>query len=143
MHDLDPKSALVKINLDLLVVVKLSTNFYYVINEVRQMLDGSNNFKFILISRTNANFSLGEMRYELKPLSPLQRAAMFFKIAKSYLSQKGTIMQHYKELSATCEHTSTTDLSHLRDSQIYEVFSKHDLFVNLTSGLPKQILSIA
>ena len=96
-----------------------------------------------MISRGNTNLGLGELRYELKPLSPLQRAAMFFKIAEPYLLQKGTMMQHYKELSETCERISTTDLSQLRDSQIYEVLSEHDLFINLTNGLPEQIHSIA
>ena len=143
MTYLDPKRALLKTHLDLLVVVKLSANFAYVINEIKQILDYANNIKFILISRANTNLGLGELRYELKPLSPLQRAAMFFKIAEPYLLQKGKMMQHYKMLSETCEQTRTTNLSQLRDSQIFEVLSEHDLFVNLTNGLPEQIHSIA
>ena len=92
MTYLDPKRALLKTHLDLLVVVKLNTNFDYVTKEVKQILDNTENVNFIFISRGNANLGLREMRYELKPLSPQQRAAMFFKIAEPYLIQKGTMM---------------------------------------------------
>ena len=68
---------------------------------------------------------------------------MFFKIAEPYLLPKGAMMHHYQELSATSEQTRSTELSHLTNDQIYEVFSEHDLFVNLTNGVPEQIHAIA
>ena len=59
----EPKEALQKNNLELLVVIKLMAKDLRVTDEIKQILERTSNIKFIVISDMKIRLGIGEQRF--------------------------------------------------------------------------------